>query len=70
MANILRVDISDSVARRWADLIKDCQRLHHDEIKARIDGAGETGINELIYAPMGPDITRELETFLDVATTR
>jgi 5,10-methylenetetrahydromethanopterin reductase len=41
-----------------------------DEIKARIDAAGETGINEMIYAPMGPDIDRELEAFLTVAQSR
>lgn len=41
-----------------------------DEVKARIDAAGESGINELIYAAMGPDVQRELETFIETASSR
>jgi 5,10-methylenetetrahydromethanopterin reductase len=34
-------------------------------IKCRIEQARQGGINEIIYAPTGPDITREVLAFLD-----
>ena len=33
------------------------------EIKARVDAGEASGITELLYSPMGPDIPRELEAF-------
>ncbi len=38
-----------------------------DEIKARIDVAEASGVTELLYAPMGPDVPRELEAFANAA---
>ena len=34
-----------------------------DEINARIEAAEASGVTELLYAPMGPNIPRELEAF-------
>ncbi len=39
-----------------------------DEIAARLAAARDSGVTEILYAPMGPDIARELETFLDAAS--
>lgn len=36
-------------------------------INARIDDAQQAGIGEIIYAPTGPDIAREVDAFLDAA---
>jgi 5,10-methylenetetrahydromethanopterin reductase len=36
-------------------------------INSRIEQARQDGITEIIYAPTGPDITREVRTFLDAA---
>lgn len=38
-----------------------------DEIKARIGAAEASGVTELLYAPMGPDVPRELEAFARAA---
>jgi 5,10-methylenetetrahydromethanopterin reductase len=38
------------------------------EVRARIEGALASGVSELVYAPMGPDIGRELRTFHAAAT--
>jgi 5,10-methylenetetrahydromethanopterin reductase len=38
-----------------------------DEVQARLTAARDSGVTEILYAPMGPDVPRELETFLDVA---
>ncbi len=38
------------------------------EVRARIDALGESGATEILYAPMGPDISRELRTFMEMAT--
>ena len=34
-----------------------------EEIGARVTQLAEQGVQEFIYTPSGPDITRELETF-------
>jgi 5,10-methylenetetrahydromethanopterin reductase len=39
-----------------------------DEIRMRIDGLGAAGANEILYAPMGPDVGRELRTFMAAAS--
>ena len=38
------------------------------EVRMRIDALVEAGATEILYAPMGPDIPRELRTFMDMAT--
>ena len=37
------------------------------EVRARLDGAAASGVTEVLYAPMGPDIERELRTFMEMA---
>jgi 5,10-methylenetetrahydromethanopterin reductase len=37
------------------------------EIKARLDAVEQAGASEILYAPMGPDIPRELEAFLEAS---
>lgn len=34
------------------------------EVRARANAAADAGVTELLYAPMGPDIERELRTFI------
>jgi 5,10-methylenetetrahydromethanopterin reductase len=38
------------------------------EIRTRIDALAEAGATEVLYAPMGPDIPRELRAFIEMAT--
>ena len=38
-----------------------------DEVRARIAGLAGAGVTELVFQPAGPDVRRELETFLDTA---
>ncbi len=38
------------------------------EVRARIDALAAAGATELLYAPMGPDVPRELRTFMEMAT--
>jgi 5,10-methylenetetrahydromethanopterin reductase len=38
------------------------------EVRMRIDALGDAGATEILYAPMGPDIPRELCTFMEMAT--
>jgi 5,10-methylenetetrahydromethanopterin reductase len=38
------------------------------EVRMRIDALAEAGATEVLYAPMGPDIPRELRTFMEMAT--
>jgi 5,10-methylenetetrahydromethanopterin reductase len=38
------------------------------EVRPRIDALAEAGATEILYAPMGPDIPRELRTFMEMAT--
>jgi 5,10-methylenetetrahydromethanopterin reductase len=40
---------------------------HDDEVKAKIDAAGAAGATEILYAPSGPDIPRELRAFARAA---
>jgi 5,10-methylenetetrahydromethanopterin reductase len=39
-----------------------------DEIRARLDALAAAGATEILYAPMGPDVSRELRTFIATAT--
>jgi 5,10-methylenetetrahydromethanopterin reductase len=38
-----------------------------DELRARIDVLEAAGVTEVLYAPMGPDLSRELRAFADMA---
>jgi 5,10-methylenetetrahydromethanopterin reductase len=38
------------------------------EVRMRIDALAAAGATEILYAPMGPDVPRELRTFLEMAT--
>jgi 5,10-methylenetetrahydromethanopterin reductase len=38
------------------------------EVRARIDALEAAGATEILYAPMGPDIARELRAFIETAT--
>ncbi|HEV7525616.1 MAG TPA: LLM class flavin-dependent oxidoreductase [Acidimicrobiia bacterium] len=38
------------------------------EVRPRIDALSDAGATEILYAPMGPDIGRELRTFMEMAT--
>jgi 5,10-methylenetetrahydromethanopterin reductase len=38
------------------------------EVRMRIDALAEAGATEILYAPMGSDIPRELRTFMEMAT--
>ncbi len=38
------------------------------EVRMRIDALEAAGATEILYAPMGPDIERELRVFVDMAT--
>jgi len=38
------------------------------EVRPRIDALAASGATEILYAPMGPDIPRELRTFMEMAT--
>lgn len=38
-----------------------------DAVRARLAGAAESGVTEVLYAPMGPDVPRELRAFMEVA---
>lgn len=38
-----------------------------DALKARLDATAEAGTTEILYAPMGPDIPRELDAFMRMA---
>ena len=40
-----------------------------DEVRPRIDALADAGATEILYAPMGPDIGRELQTFMEMATS-
>ena len=39
------------------------------EVRMRIDALAEAGATEILYAPMGPDVPRELRTFMEMATS-
>jgi 5,10-methylenetetrahydromethanopterin reductase len=38
------------------------------EVRMRIDALADAGATEILYAPMGPDVPRELRTFMEMAT--
>jgi 5,10-methylenetetrahydromethanopterin reductase len=38
------------------------------ELRMRIDALEASGVTEVLYAPMGPDVPRELRAFLEMAT--
>ena len=38
------------------------------EVRMRIDALAGSGATEILYAPMGPDVPRELRTFMEMAT--
>jgi 5,10-methylenetetrahydromethanopterin reductase len=38
------------------------------EVRVRIDALAATGATEILYAPMGPDVPRELRAFMEMAT--
>jgi 5,10-methylenetetrahydromethanopterin reductase len=38
------------------------------EVRPRIDALATSGATEILYAPMGPDVPRELRTFMEMAT--
>jgi 5,10-methylenetetrahydromethanopterin reductase len=38
-----------------------------DVLRARLDATAAAGTTEILYAPMGPDVPRELETFMAMA---
>ena len=38
-----------------------------DRIRARVAELAELGVTEVVYQPAGPDIRRELETFIEAA---
>jgi 5,10-methylenetetrahydromethanopterin reductase len=39
------------------------------EVRMRVDALAAAGATEILYAPMGPDVPRELRTFMEMATT-
>lgn len=39
-----------------------------EELRDRVQSSADSGVSELMYAPMGPDIERELRAFRDVVT--
>ncbi len=39
------------------------------EVRMRIDALADAGATEILYAPMGPDVARELRTFMEMATS-
>ncbi len=38
------------------------------EVRMRIDALADGGATEILYAPMGPDVPRELRAFMEMAT--
>jgi alkanesulfonate monooxygenase SsuD/methylene tetrahydromethanopterin reductase-like flavin-dependent oxidoreductase (luciferase family) len=38
-----------------------------DEVRERLANLAEQGATEIVYQPAGPDIRRELETFMEAA---
>ena len=39
------------------------------DLRMRLDALEASGVTEVLYAPMGPDVPRELRTFAEMATT-
>jgi 5,10-methylenetetrahydromethanopterin reductase len=40
------------------------------ELRERLDALEATGVTEVLYAPMGPDVPRELRAFMEMASAR
>jgi 5,10-methylenetetrahydromethanopterin reductase len=40
-----------------------------DEIRMRLDALEASGVSEILYAPMGPDVPRELDAFMIAASS-
>jgi 5,10-methylenetetrahydromethanopterin reductase len=40
------------------------------ELRERLDALEGSGVTEILYAPMGPDVPRELAAFADMAGLR
>jgi 5,10-methylenetetrahydromethanopterin reductase len=40
-----------------------------DEIRMRLDALEASGVSEILYAPMGPDVPRELDAFMAAASS-
>lgn len=38
------------------------------DVRARLDAAAASGVTEVLYAPMGPDVARELRAFIEMAS--
>ena len=45
------------------ELLRSGWTARPDEVRARLDKAQARGATEVLYAPAGPDIPRELEAF-------
>jgi len=39
-----------------------------DEVRDRVATLAEQGVTEVVYQPAGPDVRRELETFMEAAS--
>ncbi|NYJ06643.1 LLM class flavin-dependent oxidoreductase [Petropleomorpha daqingensis] len=39
-----------------------------EQVRGKLDDLAERGVTEIVYQPCGPDVRRELERFLDVAS--
>ena len=39
-----------------------------DDLRARLKPLADSGVTEILYAPMGPDVPRELRTFAEMAS--
>ena len=68
------VGLNDADAAAWADgahaLLKGVTVSGtRDEVRERLAALAEQGATEIVYQPMGPDIRRELETFMEAAGT-
>ena len=37
------------------------------QVRERIAGLAKQGVTEIVYQPAGPDVRRELETFMEAA---
>ena len=68
------VGLNDADAAAWADgahalLTGVTVSGTRDEVRERLATLAEQGVTEIVYQPAGPDIRRELETFMEAAST-
>ena len=68
------VGLNAADAAAWADgahaLLKSVTVSGtRDEVRERLATLAEQGVTEIVYQPAGPDIRRELETFMEAAST-